>query len=155
MNTQKRFSRRLVSSLFLFFFCAFGAAAQNTSWYSSLVESPNITVGDAAYLVLVAANLIGDDSGEDRATQVLVDSGWIAKNRVGTDRIKLSEFSYLIMKAFGRDGGAMYSIAPGSRYALRELSWRGIIKGDADPDSTVKGDQAIRILTRSLEMWGN
>jgi hypothetical protein len=55
------------------------------------------------------------------------------------------------MKAFGRDGG----LCTRSRYALRELSWRGIIKGDVDPDSTVKGDQAIRILTRSLEMCGN
>jgi hypothetical protein len=55
------------------------------------------------------------------------------------------------MQAFEIKGGVMYRIFPGPRYAGRELSYLGLIRGNGSPTRTFDGDEAIGILGRLLE----
>lgn len=58
------------------------------------------------------------------------------------------------MKAFGINGGLMYSIFPGPRYAFRELVYKGIITRNTNPGGRLSGTNALRIIRIAAEMKG-
>jgi hypothetical protein len=56
----------------------------------------------------------------------------------------------MLTRAFKIDGGIMYRVLPGPRYATRELAYLGIITGPAKPGLSLSGERALRILERVL-----
>jgi hypothetical protein len=66
----------------------------------------------------------------------------------------MGELSYLLMGAFDLKGSFLYRMFPGPRYAFRELSYRRIIAGGADPSRFVSGDYFLRILGNVLSLTG-
>ena len=70
------------------------------------------------------------------------------------DQVTLAEYSYILMRAFGMKGGVMYSLAPGPRYAYRELVSHQVIQGRSDPGDRVDGPMAVRMLGRVFDIMG-
>jgi hypothetical protein len=141
--------------VFLALFAAAGGAfGQSNEFLDRLLASDSITVGQAAYLVLVASDNLGDDADEARAFELLENFGWAPKGAVADSPIKTKDYSFMLMKAFGLEGGLMYALFPGPRYAYRQLSSSLVIQGRSDPGMMVGGANAIRMLGRVFDVKG-
>lgn len=130
-------------------------AAQSNEFLDGFLGSELPNVKDVSYLVLVSTDMIGEDAGPDRAFELCKELGWVASDRGPDSKVSTAEYAYFLMKAFGRKGGAMYSIFPGPRYAYRELVGYEMIQGKSDPDAPLTGTTAMRIIGRCLDAWGH
>lgn len=142
----------LLSLLLALAACA--ATAQSNEFMDSLLDSKAATVGQASYLVLVAADKLGEDADQARAFEELQSLGWAPKGAAIDDPIRYSSYAYLLMRAFELKGGIMYSLFPSPRYAYRELASRQMIQGRSDPRAKVDGQAALRVLGRVLDAEG-
>lgn len=73
----------------------------------------------------------------------------------GGKPIRLDEFAFMLVRAFGFKGGIMYTLFPGPRYAYRELVYRRVLEGRLDPAQTVSGERLLYVLGRALEWRDN
>ncbi len=125
---------------------------QSIGFMDRVSSSPGIAYADAAYLVLVATDNIAEDAGTTRSLDLAKEMKWISPGIAAETPISLDGYSYLIMRSFGMKGGLMYRIAPGPRYAFRELVSLGVIQGNYDPADKVDGALAVRMLGRVFEI---
>lgn len=128
--------------------------AQSNQFIDELLSSPGVTVGQAALLVLVASDNLGEDADAARAFDLLESLGWVPKGKVAESKIKISEYSFMLMNAFGVKGGVLYSIFPSPRYAYREMISKVVIQSRSDPDMLLGGAMALRMLGRIFDIKG-
>jgi hypothetical protein len=144
---------RMLPLLMLFGLAAAGAA-QSNEFMDGLLEAKTVTVGQASYLVLGAAERIGGDSDAQAAFAKAEELGWTPKASAAEDPISYSSYAYLLMRAFELKGGIMYSLFHSPRYAYRELASRQMIQGRSDPKGKPDGQAALRVLSRVLDAEG-
>ncbi|OHD75348.1 MAG: hypothetical protein A2177_13885 [Spirochaetes bacterium RBG_13_68_11] len=125
--------------------------AQSNSVIDALLDSREAAFGDAVYLVLSAARIIPEKATPNDAVWTLQAKNLGVAGRSAKEPISLGEYAFLMMKAFDIRGGIMYRIAPGPRYACRELAFLGLLEGFTAPNRRLAGDEALRILGRFLE----
>jgi hypothetical protein len=130
------------------------AAAQSNQLIDLLLEQPRASFGAAAYLVLAASGVLDPESTEQQALQSLGEKGWKLRAAQADEPIRLGEFCFLIMKAFGEKGGLMYRLFPGPRYAVRELAYRGLIHGKVHSGRFPTGEEVVQILSSYLDRKG-
>ncbi|MCL2831755.1 MAG: hypothetical protein FWD78_01165 [Treponema sp.] len=132
---------------FIFLFTAF-LSAQTADKLEELLASPVINYEQAAWLALEAAD-IWDVSGKEAAPDswesfvVAGEQQWLPAGTESTDNARLDTVSMLLMRSFGLKGGLFYSLLPNPHYAYRELVYRGIIQGRADPAMDVSGSMMV------------
>lgn len=124
---------------------------QSNELLDALFEESATTLGQAAYLVLTAAGLLAEEATPAEAATALAGQGWIVPQRPAQEPLTLGEYSHLLMQAFQLEGGLMYRLFPGPRYAGRELAYLRLIRGDTSPYRSFSGEEAIGILGRLLE----
>ncbi len=140
--------------LFLFFILIAGnmtLAGQSNVLIDNLLVEEKATFGKTAYLALAAAGIIPEEATLEDAIYVLEKQEWGIDLKEPDNPITLGEFSFLLMKAFNIQGGLMYSIIPGARYACRELAYLKVIPGNTSTYRTPSGEEVVRILGRLLE----
>jgi hypothetical protein len=140
--------------LFLGFVILAGAGsihAQSNQIIDDLLEAQMTSFGQAAYLVLTATSRISEDATLQNAASTLSGQDWTVAERAADEPLTLGEYAYLLMQAFDIEGGVMYRVFPGPRYASREFAYRKFIRGNGSPNRTFNGDEAIGILGRLLE----
>jgi hypothetical protein len=125
--------------------------AQSAGELEALLDSPALTWGQAARLVLTAAGR--EDLSEAEAFAALQSMAKLPRRAAAGREITLGGLSLITMRAFGLSGG-LYRIFPTGRYACRELVYLGIIQGRSDPAMKVPGEWAFRILGRVLDYTG-
>ncbi len=130
------------------------AAAQSNELIDRLLEQPRASFGAAAYLVLAASGALDAESSEQQALESLNAKGWKLRLAQAEDPIRLGEFCFLIMKAFGEKGGLMYRLFPGPRYAVRELAYRGLVHGKVHSGRFPTGQEVVQILSSYLDRKG-
>jgi len=140
-----------LSLLFISLAVNMSLAAQSNDLIDALLAEEEASYGKAAYLALTASGLITEEQSPEQALEVLQEQGWRLDILTAGEPIKLGEYSFILMKAFHIQGGLMYSIMPGPRYAGRELSYLGMILGSPSPYRTISGEEAVRILGNILE----
>jgi hypothetical protein len=139
-------------TLLAFLFAGFlPLAAQSNQLLDQILDQPELSFGQAAYLVLTATQKLPDEAGPEQAAEALADSGWKVKVRPADTPITLGEYSYLLMQAFALKGGLFYRLFPRPRYAARELAYRAWITGKAYPGRTLSGEEAVRMLGKVME----
>lgn len=125
--------------------------AQSNEMLDRLLEREQATHGETAYLVLVAAGRLSEDSSPELAAAALVEQGWKIVVREAGEAARLGEYAYLLAQAFELKGGVMYRLLPGPRYAARELSYMQVIQGSGSPSRTLSGEEAVRMLGSLLD----
>ena len=125
--------------------------AQSNQVLDELLEREALQYGEAAYLVLVAVERLPEDASLDDAAAALPEEFGTVRARGAEEAIPLGDYAFLLMQAFEINGGIMYRLAPGPRYAARELAYRKVIRGKAHPGRSVSGTEAVQILRRLLE----
>jgi hypothetical protein len=128
--------------------------AQSNELIDDYLDQEQAPYGQSVYLVLSAAGMIEVDADVETALETLQMQNWGIPARNPQDPTTLGDLSYLIMRAFNMSGGIMYSIAPGPRYAARELHYKRLVSGSSAADRELSGEDAVRILGRVLERQG-
>ncbi len=134
--------------------CVLPAAAQSNQLIDRLLEQPRASFGAAAYLVLAASGALDPEATEQQALESLSEKGWKLRAAQAEEPIRLGEFCFLIMKAFGEKGGLMYRLIPGPRYAVRELAYRGLVHGKVHSERFPTGQEVVQILSSYLDRKG-
>jgi len=144
----------LVVALAMLAMCSPAAFAQSGVELDMLLSTGEVSLSLAARYVLPAADILPAGATPETSFAAAKEKAWLPPDVEPDAPIKLSELSFLIAQAFGMKGGLMYSIAPGPRYAYRELVYLRIIQGVSDPAQTVSGERLMRILGRLLDRQG-
>ena len=144
----------LVAALALLTLCSVQAFAQSGAEIDLLLATDEVSLSLAARYVLPAADILPADATPEASFAAAKEKGWLPADAEPDAPVRLSALSFLIANAFGMKGGAMYSIAPGQRYAYRELVYLRVIQGASDPAQTVSGERLMRILGRALDRQG-
>ena len=121
-------------------------AAQSNQLLDKLLDQPAAGFADVVYMTLSAAKLVPDTATPQEALEALQQQGWKIPILAADAPIPLGDYAFLLMKAFKLSGGIFYSLAPGPRYAVRELGYLKIIPTDARPNRNLSGEEAVRIL---------
>lgn len=124
--------------------------AQLNKQIDILLEQEKASFGRAVYLVLVATENCDEDVTLTGALETLQRKDWKIRLKGVGDKITLGEYSFLLMKAFNIQGGIMYRIIPGPRYAVRELVYHKLILEKPEPGRTMSGGEVMSMLTRVL-----
>jgi hypothetical protein len=116
-----------------------------------LQGAEEIAYRDAAYAVLLSAGVLPGSARPDAALNAELRErlGWA--DRPTDDAVSVSEFSFLVMEGFDIPGGLMYRLAPGPRYALRELRFRRILTEPLNGPSSIEGAHALRMLANAMD----
>ena len=138
------------------FFIAFSLSAQNAAELDAMLEAGAISAAAAARFVLGAADLLPQELSGQEAEQAAYDmalsKGWV--NTAANSSITLKDTALLVMRAFDFKGGVLYRIFHNSRYAYREMIYRRLIQGKADPNMSVSGPRLLQIISKSLSYAG-
>lgn len=125
--------------------------SQSNTIIDEMLDKEKAGFGRTSYMVFTAAGLMRDNVTLEESLKYLDKLKWNMKNKESGEYITLGEYSYMLMKSFNLDGGIMYQIFPGPRYASRELFYMELIDENRDPNRYISGEEVIRILGRLLE----
>jgi len=143
-------------TIMLFFF-ALSLPAQTAAEMDTLLGTQAVSAARAARFVLGAAGLLPQGlsgaEAETAAYDMALSNGWL--KGAAADPVTLQGTAFLVMAAFEFRGGLMYSLLHNPRYAYREMAYRRIIQGDADPAMLVSGPTLLQIIGRSLDYAGD
>ncbi len=114
------------------------------------MEADKTTVADASLLILSSAGIIDADSDSSIAVKYINDKKWYKAGIKGNDTLTAGNASYIFMKAFKIDGGLMYKIAPGPRYAVREMKYHDILDKRAETSAVMTGEDFLIFLSEAL-----
>ncbi len=142
--------------MMLIFACALLSAAlplsaQSNDLLDAFLYEEEASFGKTAYFVLLAADMIPEETSEAEAVARLDEQDWGVDVEDTDRRINMGELSYIIMRALEIPGGLMYRIAPGPRYASRELVFLGIVQARNNPSRRPSGREVLRVIGRALE----
>jgi len=126
--------------------------AQTATEIERLLETEAVSYGQAAWLVLEAADLSGsfENSASDGAFNFAAQQGWLPKKAAPQDKASLEGVSLLVMRSFGIKGGLFYSLLKNPHYAYREMVYKDIIQGRSDPQMPVSGGLLLFLVNRVL-----
>jgi hypothetical protein len=127
-------------------------AAQTAAELDGVLEARTVSGALGARFVLGAADLLPAGLSGLPAQEAAWDAararGWVRGEPGGALRCR--DAAFLVMNAFGFRGGLWYSLFRTPRYAYRELVYRKLLPGRADPDRLLSGEDLLRLLTAAL-----
>ena len=129
-------------SVLLFLAISFSARlfGQTADMLELLLEKPELSWSEAGAFI------------QDAAETELLEKDLLPKNAAPGDTARLNGVALLLMKSFDIKGGIFYRIAKSPHHAYRELVYRGIIRGDTDPNMAVSGRQLLLMVSRLLSI---
>jgi len=128
--------------------------AQTADEVEKLLNTNALTYSQAVRFVLEAADLAAiTDHGE--AFNYAREKALLPKNAAPDTELTLENISLVLMRSFNVKGGILYSIAKNPHYAYRELTYKEVIKGRADPGMKVSGDRLLFMIGRLLSLKEN
>ena len=129
---------------------ALPAFAQTATELDGLLDAQAVSYAQAARFVLRAADVA--DLSQAEAFRYAEEQKWLPGDASAGGQVRLDGLSLLVMRAFDIKGGFLYSALKSPHYAYRELEYKGIIVGRADPHMIVSGEHFLFILGRVLSL---
>lgn len=122
-------------------------AAQSNQRVDELLGQRPARNGHAAYLVLTAAGIAGEDESPAAVFRTAQQQGLFEPGDTADGAISFGRYSYLLMESFGERGGVMYRLIPGPRYAAREVVYQRWSRTRRAPGTLIDGEVATRVLS--------
>lgn len=134
--------------LLLFVIALSAAGAQSNETLDTILRREVARTGETLYMVFLASGRATDaESEQDVYQRIGRDwSRWGLTPRAAVAPITFGEYAHVLMQAFDIPGGVMYRVAPGPRYAAREIVYRGFARGPRTAERTISGEEMLRIL---------
>jgi outer membrane protein OmpA-like peptidoglycan-associated protein len=120
----------------------------------TLLGTNAVTYAQAARFALEASDRLAVPD-HNEAFRYAAERGWLPKNVSANDTARLDGISLLLMRSFNMGGGILYSITKSPHYAYRELVYREVIRGRADPAMNVSGELFLFLTGRILSVRGD
>ena len=133
---------------------AFLAAQSTAQEIETLLGTNAVTYAQAARFALEASDAMITSNPEE-AFRYASERGWLPKNVSANDTARLDGISLLLTRSFYIGGGLFYSLINSPHYAYRELVYREIIRGRADPAMMVSGELFLFLTGRILSARGD
>lgn len=140
--------KNIIAATILFALLSSPVFSQTAEKLDPILDAERLTAGQAAYIAAASSGLIDGNESNSEALQALVERGLSGDTDSGDRTVRLDEFARMLMLSFDRDGGLLYKLFPGPRYALRELEFERVVQGGGDPAQPVSGQRAIRLSGR-------
>jgi outer membrane protein OmpA-like peptidoglycan-associated protein len=128
---------------------AFLAAQSTAQEIETLLGTNAVTYAQAARFALEASDKLAVPD-HNEAFRYAQERGWLPRNVLADDTARLDGISLLLMRSFDIGGGIFYSITQNPHYAYRELVYKEIIRGRADPAMKVSGELFLFLTGRLL-----
>ena len=145
--------KNVVPVLFLALFAA-TLHAQTAKDMDLLLADETVSFARASRYVLPSAGFLPAAVSEADAFKAALEWGWLPAGADPGAPCRLDGTGELVVRAFSLEGGLLYRLFPGPRYAYRELVYRRYIQGRRDPGQTVPGARLVHILGRALDAKG-
>ena len=135
-----------------FLFLSAAVFAQTAGELDGVLQARTVGRALGARFILGAADLLPQGLSGQEAQ----DAAWSAAYAKGSvrggreDALRYSDAASIVMNAFKLRGGIWYSLFGGPRYAYRELLYRKVISGRADPDRALSGEELLRLVTAAM-----
>jgi len=147
--------KKVFCIVFCFLTLSFLLSAQTADRIEDLLNSSFLSYERAALFVLEAADLaetygVSIISSPASSFRFAMDQKWLPKTARGNQVAKLDCISLLLMGSFNVKGGLFYSFFKNPHYAYRELVYKDVIQGRADPDMAVSGEMLLFLIGRIL-----
>lgn len=134
----------------LFIFCASRLPAQAAAEeIETLLSASAVTYAAAARFLLQASDTMVTSDAQE-AFRYAAQKNWLPKNAAADDAARFDGISLLLMCSFDMKGGILYSIAKNPHYSYRELVYKNIIQGRADPAMYISGERLLFITGKIL-----
>ncbi len=133
---------------------AAAVSAQSAQKISQIVESPELSYGQAAYIALSYSDAeTMDESADDtQAFEAAFQRKWIKNGAVVQAAIRLDELCALYVSAAGIKGGVLCGLIKNSpRYSFRELKALGLLDQYADPAMKIDGQNALNLFNACVQ----
>ena len=130
----------------------FSLSAQTAPQIETLLDQPEMNWADAVSFTLEAAEQAALDPVD--AFNFAAERKWLPKNAAPDARVRLDGFAHLLIQAFELKGGIFYSLTKSPHYAYRELVYREVIQGRADPHDVVSGQELLFLVSQILSVVG-
>lgn len=124
--------------------------SQSNQIVDQVLAQELIDFDKGVYLILSAGGVITQDRTPAEAMATLEGLNWHITVKKATDKMSLIDASMLIMNALELQGGIMYSLFPISRYAYKEMKFKGFIENATDGNRLISGVELLTILGKSL-----
>jgi hypothetical protein len=132
-------------------FAAGLAVAQSNEVIDEILEQEQATFGQAAYIAFLAAGEAPEDATVEEVYDGISWAEWNLEQKGMDDPVTLGEFSYLVMENLGIQGGLMYRMIPGPRYAARELDYLEFLLGSGAPNRALSGQEMLHVMGQALD----
>ena len=125
--------------------------SQSNDKISEILESSEISYGQACYISACAQNLIDDDSSYEDAIRVLFDKGQIPAIVGENEPIALANLTYIYAKLWNVKGGLLFRITKGSpRYSFKQFKSSSIINESFNVETKVSPFRSFSFGTTSF-----
>lgn len=136
--------KKFVFIISLVFLTCMGAFSQNFNRVTQIIETAELTNGQAAYFVGSYLGSVRDNATDEEAFDVLKKEGLFKESAAAADKIKLQDLCALYAKAVQVKGGMMFTFTKKSaRYSFKEFKAKGWLPKNADPSMKVSGVNAM------------
>jgi len=125
--------------------------AQTADEIETLLNTNAVTYSQAVRFVLEAAD-IAAITDHNEAFQYAQQKDLLPNKATPDAELTLENISLVLMRSFNIKGGIFYTIAKNPHYAYRELVYKEVIQGRADPVMKVTGDQLLFMIGRLLSL---
>jgi len=150
MEIMKKFIT-FISIMFL----GFALSAQSADVITNILDSSEMTAGQACYISAVSQGFISDDASFEDAVLALAGKGQLKDILSANDPVRLDDLSAIYTKMFNVKGGLFYMITNGSpRYAFKHLKSQGLIAPTSDPSKILSGREAMSLFTKCSMRYG-
>ena len=133
---------------------AFLGAQSTAQEIETLLNTNAVTYAQAARFALEASDTLAVQD-HNEAFSYAAEHGWLPKNVSANDTARLDGVSLLLMRSFNINGGIFYSVTNSPHYAYRELTYKDVIQGRADPAMKVSGELFLFLTGRILSARDN
>ena len=124
---------------------------QDAAKITEILEAPQFTTGQAAYLVASWQDSENETLDYEQATQLAVERGLLQAGSDANDFVRLDELAGICMKVWDIPGGLFYRMTKANRYAFKELKALRYLSASDDPSFTVTGFRGLNIMYACME----
>ncbi len=143
--------KQLTVLSWVLFACTVSLGAQSNEALDIILDTPRVTYGQVAYLLLAGDQAIDEESDAPEAVSALEARIGTVVARAANDPLSLGEVSLLVQRYYELPRGLMSNVTASPRYAVRDLRFLRIVQGRSYPGMAVPGERMVRIVRRVMD----
>ncbi|MBN2351702.1 MAG: hypothetical protein JXD23_03960 [Spirochaetales bacterium] len=128
-------------------------SAQSNAFIDKLIDEKEAPYGESVFMALAAAGLVKPDGTVADAMAYLEIAAWGFEKKAD-EPVTLGDLCYVLMRAYNMNGGFMYALFPGPRYAVREFQFLELVRRRPVPSRRLGGEEVLQIIGKTMSYRG-